>query len=239
MTESLLNDKCRNFDDNFKRINEEIAAAALRSGREPGAVTLLAATKTVETEVINHAIQNGLRAMGENRVQEYLSKYDALIKDNCIRHFIGRLQSNKVKYIVDKVSCVQSVDSVKLASEIAKHSEKRKIVTGILVEVNIGSEQSKGGIQPVNLHEFIDEIRGFSGICIKGLMCIPPIAANSAESCRSFSKMHQYYVDMRSKKIDNVCMETLSMGMSDDYVQAIEQGATMVRIGSALFGRRV
>ena len=239
MTESLLNEKCVNFDENFKRINEEMAAAALRSGREPSDVTLLAATKTVEPEVINHAIKGGLRAMGENRVQEYLSKYDALIKENCIRHFIGRLQSNKVKHIVSKVSCVQSVDSVRLALEIAKASRKREIVTDILVEVNVGSEKSKGGIEPGNLYEFIDEIRVFSGICIKGLMCIPPIAANPAESCRSFSKMHQYYVDMRSKKIDNIYMDTLSMGMSDDYIQAVEQGSTMVRIGSALFGRRV
>lgn len=239
MTESLLIEKCRNFDENFKRITEEIDAAVLRSGRKPGAVTLLAATKTVETEVINHAIQKGLRAMGENRVQEYLSKYETLIKEGCIRHFIGRLQTNKVKYIVDKVSCIQSVDTVKLASEIAKESRKREIVTDILVEVNIGDEQSKGGIEAGKLDEFIDEIRCFSGIRIKGLMCIPPIAENPAENCRSFSKMHQYYVDMASKKIDNVCMDTLSMGMSDDYIEAIEQGSTMVRIGSALFGRRV
>lgn len=227
------------FDVNYRVIRENIAAAALKSGQTPEDITLLAATKTVSAELINHAIASGITTIGENRVQEFLDKYDHLHTDMCDCQFIGQLQTNKVKYIIDKVSLIQSVDSVKLAKEISRLAQTHGKTMHVLVEVNIGREKSKGGVMPEALEEFIDEIRMFSGISVEGLMAIPPICENSVELCAHFLKMREYYVDITTKKIDNVNMRHLSMGMSDDYVAAIEQGANMVRIGSSLFGKRV
>lgn len=226
------------FDDQYKRIKEDIRIAAGKSSREERDITVLAATKTVSVELINHAITSGIKVIGENRVQEFLEKYDLLLKDQVTCHFIGRLQSNKVKYIVDKVDLIQSVDSIKLAKVIARAARKINKTMDILIEVNIGKEESKGGILPEALDEFIDEVRQIDGIRIAGLMTIPPISDNIIEISNNFDKMHKYYVDIIAKKLDNVCMQYLSMGMSDDYSLAIEHGANMVRIGSALFGKR-
>jgi pyridoxal phosphate enzyme, YggS family len=226
------------FDDNFKIIKENIMSAAEKSGRKAEDITLLAATKTVPVEVINHAIAAGLRVIGENRVQEFLSKYDELDKQNCEMQLIGKLQTNKVKYIIDKVSMIQSVDSVKLAKEISTQALKRDLTMDILLEVNIGREESKSGVMPEQIYEILDEIRLFPAISVKGLMAIPPICDDNTQLSAYFSSMRQYYVDILEKKLDNISMQQLSMGMSDDYVQAIENGATTVRIGSALFGRR-
>lgn len=236
--ESLYADKIKCFDENYPIILEEIAEAARRSGRESNEITLLAATKTVPVEVINHAISRGLRHMGENRVQELQDKYQRLNREDCDLQFIGQLQTNKIKYIIDKVSCIQSVGSVRLAQEISRQCEKRSVVMPVLVEVNIGKEESKGGVMPEALLEAVDEIRSLRGIAVNGLMAIPPICVNNAELCRYFSAMHQYYVDIAAKKIDNVSMNCLSMGMSSDFVQAIECGANMIRVGSSLFGKR-
>lgn len=236
--ESSLSDKLGYFDDNYKIICENIAKASEKSGRKYEDITLLAATKTVEVDVINYAISKGLKAIGENRVQEFLSKYEKLDREHCDMQLIGRLQTNKVKYIVDKVSCIQSVDSIKLAKEISRISTKHDKVMDILIEVNIGSEDSKGGVCGENLFEIVDEIREMPGIHINGLMCIPPICENNVELEQFFLKMREYYVDIQSKKLDNVSMNVLSMGMSDDYAKAIECGSNMVRIGSALFGKR-
>lgn len=242
MMERLSNEelerRCRDFDRNYAQIKDQIAAAAQRSGRGPEEITLLAATKTVPVQVINHAISRGLRHLGENRVQELLDKYDALDKERCDLQFIGQLQTNKVKYLMGKVSCIQSVDSVKLAKEISRLCERDGLGVDVLVEVNIGREENKGGVNPEGLCEFIDEISGFTGLRVKGLMAIPPICSDQKEIYHYFSAMRQYYVDIKGKSMDNVHMDCLSMGMSSDFPEAIECGATMVRVGSSLFGAR-
>lgn len=238
MMESLLTDRMAVFDENYPVITEQIAKAAERSGRKPEDITLLAATKTVPLEVVNHAIDQGISCLGENRVQELLDKYENLKKDRCDLQFIGQLQTNKVKYLVGKVSCIQSLDSAKLAAEISRQCCKAGIVMNVLIEVNIGREKSKGGIMPETLFEFVDEIRVLRGIAVKGLMAIPPICENQRELQGYFSSMRQYYVDIAAKRLDNVSMDCLSMGMSSDFAQAIECGATMVRVGSSLFGKR-
>ena len=219
MTERSFAERFGAFDRNYQEILEKIARAAERSGRSPGDITLLAATKTVPVEVINHAIARGLRCLGENRVQELLDKYDRLDKEECDLQFIGQLQTNKVKYLIGKVSCIQSVGSVKLAREISRLCEREGLIMEALVE-------------------FIDEIRAFPGLHVKGLMAIPPICSDKKILYRYFTAMEQYYVDIRAKSMDNVDMVCLSMGMSSDFPEAIESGATMVRVGSSLFGAR-
>ncbi len=225
------------FDANFADIKARIAAAAVSAGRDPSEITLLAATKTIDVEVINYAIEHGLTAIGENRVQEFLSK-ESELKNGAERHFIGHLQSNKAKDIVGKVCLIQSVHSVKLASVISDLSVKRGIVTDILLEVNIGGEESKSGFAPDELTEAVTEIAKMSGISIKGLMTIPPICDSNEKNRRYFKEMYHLFLDIRDKNIDNSNMEILSMGMSDDFEMAVEEGATLVRVGTALFGNR-
>lgn len=240
MTEKLSDPRLLAVEENFKVITSRIAEAAIRSGRRPEDITLLAATKTVPAEVINHAIGCGLRFIGENRVQEFMDKYEQIDWNAGVTgHIIGRLQTNKVKYIIDKVSCIQSVDSVKLAKEISRLAVKSERIMPVLVEVNIGDEDSKGGIEPENLDSFLSEISAFEGIRVDGLMTIPPICDEKAKLFNYFSRMNQYFIDIAAKKIDNVSMNCLSMGMSSDYEEAILCGATMVRVGSSLFGERI
>ena len=223
---------------NYKLINERIAEAAQKVGKSREDITFLAATKTVEPEVINHAISLGLDHIGENKVQELLSKYDSYNLENCSLQFIGHLQTNKVRQIVDKVDLIQSVDSVKLANEIAKQSLKLNKITDILVEVNIGREENKSGVYPENLEELLCEISKIEGISVKGLMTIPPICDNKHKISKYFNNMHNIFIDISQKKLDNISMTILSMGMSADYYEAILEGANMVRIGSSLFGAR-
>lgn len=223
---------------NYKLINERIAEAAQKAGKSREDITFLAATKTVEPEVINHAISLGLDHIGENKVQELLSKYDSYNLEKCSLQFIGHLQTNKVKQIVDKVDLIQSVDSVKLANEIAKQSKKLNKTTDILVEVNIGREENKSGVYPENLEELLCEISKMEGISVKGLMTIPPICDNKHKISKYFNNMHNIFIDISQKKLDNISMTILSMGMSADYYEAILEGANMVRIGSSLFGAR-
>ncbi|WP_099204182.1 YggS family pyridoxal phosphate-dependent enzyme [Scatolibacter rhodanostii] len=237
MTENLFSKSQQIFDENYKTIKEKIALAAKKSGRKSEDITLLAATKTVPVEIINHAIRSGISCIGENRVQEFQEKYDRL-DSYCDKHFIGQLQTNKVKYLIGKVSCIESVDSLKLVKEISRLSAQMDVTTNILIEVNIGREANKGGIMPENLLDFVDEARQYPHITVNGLMAIPPICEDSNDLTPFFSQMNQYYVDIRDKKLDNVCMQHLSMGMSGDFELAIEQGATIVRIGSLLFGGR-
>lgn len=239
MMEKSFDERIAAFDENYPRVLEQIARAAEKAGRKPEEVTLLAATKTVPVEVINHAIGRGLSCVGENRVQELLDKYDALDRAHCDLQFIGQLQTNKVKYLLGKVSCIQSVGSVKLAREISRLCQREGLEMKVLVEVNIGREESKGGVLPEALLECIDEIRTFPGLRVEGLMAIPPICEDRAQLCRYFSALRQYYVDIEGKSMDNVSMNCLSMGMSSDFPEAIACGATMVRVGSSLFGRRV
>ena len=231
----------RSFTDveyNYQLINERIAEAAQKIGKAREDITFLAATKTVDAATINHAISLGLDHIGENRVQELLAKYEEYDLENCSLQFIGHLQSNKVRQIVGKVDLIQSVDSFKLAKEISAQSLKRNVHTDLLVEVNIGREENKSGVFEENLEELLCQIAELDGISVQGLMTIPKICDNKQKISHYFNKMHRLFIDISQKKLDNINMHILSMGMSDDYYEAILEGATMVRIGSALFGAR-
>ncbi len=247
---------------NIESARSAICRATAESGRSAEDVVLLAATKTVDADTVNFAIHEGkIRCIGENRVQELLEKYDSIDKENVDIHFIGRLQTNKVKYIVDKVSMIHSVDSVKLAKEIDKRCAKLNKVMKVLVEVNIGQEESKGGVLPEELCDFLGELSVFPNIKVVGLMCIPPVCQivdntpnNEGEECLNcektentkksyknqafFKKIMKLFLDISEKKLDNIDMQELSMGMSDDFEQAVTEGATIVRIGRGLFGSR-
>lgn len=243
MTEKSLNDGGRSdeerlldLEENLKVIRENIARAAQKSGRKPEEITLLAATKTVSVPVINRAIELGVSHIGENRVQELCDKLPLL--SPCDRQFIGHLQKNKVKYLVGQVSLIQSVDSQPLAQEISRLSVRDGVTTGVLIEVNIGREENKSGVLPESLPQLLDNISNLPNILVRGLMAIPPVCENPEDATPYFSKMYEYYVDIKTKKMDNVSMDYLSMGMSSDYAQAIVCGANMVRVGSALFGPR-
>ena len=224
---------------NYDFINEKIAEAAMKAGKTRDDITFLSATKTVEPEYINYAISLGLSYIGENKVQELLSKYDEYNLENCSLQFIGHLQSNKVKQIVGKVDLIQSIDSIKLAKEVSKCSLKNNITSDILVEVNIGKEENKSGVMPEMLEELVEEVSTLPAVNVKGLMTIPPICEKNDEIRRYFEKMNRLFLDISSKKLDNISMDILSMGMSSDYYEAILEGANMVRIGSALFGNRI
>ncbi len=205
---------------------------------EESSAELIAVTKTRTVEEINHAIECGVRHIGENRVQELLSKYDHLHKEGLSIHLIGRLQTNKVKYIIDKVDLIHSVDSVRLAEEISKRAERIGKIQRVLVEVNLGEEESKGGVSADDLPAFLEEISSYPGIAVCGLMCIPPIATESNGNFEYFLKLKQLSVDIKDKKLDNIDMSILSMGMSGDYEDAIRAGSTFIRVGRGIFGPR-
>lgn len=235
--------------EKVKRIKEEIAAAATENGRTANDIKIVPATKTVSAERINLLLDCGIDTIGENRVQELLEKYDALDKRFHI-HFIGKLQTNKVKYIIDKVEMIQSVDSIRLCSEISKRALSLGKVMDVLVEVNIGHEESKSGVLPEMLLDFVREAAKFEGIKIVGLMVIPPAASVESQSlddtsqkvynCEAyFKKVKELSLDILNKNIDNVIMRELSMGMSSDYCEAVMSGATIVRPGRAIFGERI
>ena len=214
---------------------EDIAAAAKESGRSADDIILLGATKTVSAEAVNHALKNGLKYIGENKVQELLDKFPKLSGGN--RHFIGHLQTNKVKYIIDKVEMIESVSSVKLAREIDRRARDFGKTMDILLEVNIGGEESKSGFGPEELEGALAEINELKNVKIKGLMTIPP-AGTPEDTRKYFLKMQQLFVDISAKNIDNVSMVYLSMGMSSDFAEAIRCGANIVRVGTSLFGAR-
>ncbi len=240
MTENLsteILEKKEWFDRNFEDINQRIAKACEKVGKRTEDIIMLAATKTVPVEVINHAIKSGVNYIGENRVQEFLSKKRDLLP-SVHRHFIGHLQTNKVKDIIDEVEMIQSVHSVKLATEINRLCGLKGKTMDILLEVNIGKEESKSGFLPEELAENISEIAKLPYVKIKGLMSIPPICENAENSRQYFEKLHKLFIDIGAKIKDNVSMVYLSMGMSGDFVEAIECGANIVRIGTSLFGQR-
>ncbi len=222
----------------LRSVEENIAGSCVKSARPRDAVKLLAVTKTVDAERINQTISLGVKQIGENRVQEYLGKKDAVHLDGIQTHLIGHLQTNKVRQIVGQVDMIQSVDSKRLAEAISRVSLERGIVTSILVEVNIGGEEAKSGVAPDRLEELLEQIHDFKGIHVCGLMTVPPILTKESEKRAIFSKMYQLFVDNRAKKLDNIDMLELSMGMSGDYVEAILEGSTIVRVGSAIFGAR-
>jgi pyridoxal phosphate enzyme (YggS family) len=224
--------------ENARDIFDRAAKAAVQSGRAPEEIRILAVTKTVPWERVGRAVEAGFSVLGENRVQEFLEKYPHYPLDQCSVHFIGTLQTNKVKYIIDKVDMIQSVDSIRLAREIDRQAKKHGRVMDVLLEVNIGAEESKSGFLPECLEEALPEISGFKNIHVRGLMAIPPKTPPEAQNDYYFLRMRQLFVDIQRKKIDNINMDFLSMGMSQDFESAILSGANMVRIGTSLFGGR-
>ena len=226
------------IQDNIRRVEENIRAACERSGRNPEDVKLIAVSKTKPVSMLEEAYAYGCRDFGENKVQELVDKYEKLPKD--IRwHMIGHLQRNKVKYIVDKVYLIHSVDSLKLAQEISKEAVKKNVTVSILIEVNVAEEESKFGTTSEEACNMAEEIAGLPGIQIKGLMTIAPYVENAEENRQYFEKLRQIYVDIIQKNLDNVCMKMLSMGMTGDYQVAVEEGATYVRVGTGIFGERI
>lgn len=221
------------IDENFKRIRENVNNSIAKYRKSTDDVRIMAVTKTVQPEAVNHAITLGIDLLGENKVQEYLSKKDLYYK-SAEMNFIGRLQTNKVKYIINDMSLIHSVDSIKLAQEINRLALKNSKVQDVLVEVNIADEESKAGVKPELLKDFLLEVSTLENIRVKGLMTLPP--ANSGD--KFLAKMQELYIDISEEKLDNISMTILSMGTSGDYTQAIKYGSTLVRIGTALFGAR-
>lgn len=224
--------------ENVKSIKQRVAEAAVRSGRAPEDVRLCAATKMNDASRVREAIAAGVDICGENRVQELTEKFEQGAYEGCPLHFIGHLQKNKVKNIVGKVELIHSVDSVSLAQEINRRAAALGITQDILLEVNIGAEENKSGFAPDELANALDEIAQFSSVRVLGLMAIPPICEISENNRVYFRRMKQLFIDIGQKKYDNVCMLLLSMGMSADYEVAVEEGASLVRVGTGIFGAR-
>ena len=227
------------IEENVEKVLEEIAAAARAAGREPGEVVLCAATKMNDAQAVRRAIAAGVRICGENRVQELTAKLADDAYAGAQVHFIGHLQTNKVKQVVGKVDLIQSVDSEHLLAAISREAQKQGLCQDILLEVNIGEEAAKSGFAEEDILPLVDRIDSFSNIRLRGLMAIPPISRNPGDNLKFFLKMRQIYVDIRAKKNDNVQVDCFSMGMSGDYPEAILEGATLIRVGSAIFGQRV
>lgn len=227
------------IEENLKVIRENIAEAAIKSGRKPEDIHFMAVTKTIEPMYINHALENGIDLIGENRVQEFLEKAPDLKLDNVKAHLIGHLQSNKAKKIVGKVDVIQSVDTVNIANEIAKHANNLGITQKVLIEINAGCEWSKFGFDIAEVKEKVHEISEIKGIDVQGLMCVAPICENTVDLMQIFNNMYNKFIDIKAENWDNVNMNILSMGMSGDYQEAILGGANLVRVGSAIFGPRI
>ena len=224
--------------ENVARIKQEMAAAAMAAGRDPKEVLLCAATKMNDSENVRQAIAAGVDCCGENRVQELTQKLSENAYEGAPVHFIGHLQTNKVKQVVGKVSLIHSVDSQRLLEAVNKEAGKQGIVQDILLEINIGDEDSKSGFDKTSVWEVLEKISDFSNIRVRGLMAIPPICQNPTDNHKFFQEMCKLSVDITAKKYDNVSVEILSMGMSDDYADAIACGSTMIRVGTAIFGSR-
>jgi len=223
---------------NLEKINEKIKKAALKANRSPEDIKLVAVTKTATVEQIKEAISAGVKTIGENKVQEAKGKYQVLSADiaDIEWHLVGHLQTNKVKYAIEIFDLIHSVDSIKLAEEIDKRSLQFGIMTNILVEVNVSGEETKYGIKPEEVEPFLKEISEFSRIKVRGLMTIAPIAEDKEEVRPYFRKLRELSEKIENKNIKNVKMDYLSMGMTDDFEVAIEEGANMVRIGRGIFG---
>ena len=227
------------INENVSNIRARIARAALKAGRRPEDITLIGVTKTIDIPRIGELLDCGVNALGENRVQELLQKYDSFT-DRAVPpswHLIGHLQTNKVKYIVDKVTMIHSVDSIKLAEEINRRAKNIDRRIDILIEVNAGGEESKFGIEPKDVDKFSGEIVKFTNIRLKGLMTVAPFVEKGEENREIFQKMRHLVIDIAGKMGNNEKTE-ISMGMTNDYEVAIEEGATMIRVGTALFGAR-
>lgn len=225
-----------NIRENLEEVERRITAAAEASGRKRSDIKLIAVTKTHGADLMNEAINLGVTDIGENKPQEVRDKYADVLPAKW--HLIGHLQTNKVKYIIDKVCLIHSVDSVKLMDEIEKQAEKHGVDMDILIQVNISGEETKSGISADELPELLEHVGELSRVKVRGLMTIAPKTDNSITNTLHFDNMRQLFIDIQSKKYDNVNMEYLSMGMSGDYETAIRCGANMVRVGSAIFGDR-
>ena len=224
--------------ENVAHIRAEMEAAAVRCGRNPKEIKLCAATKMNDSGAVRQAIAAGVDCCGENRVQELTMKLSQNAYEGAPVHFIGHLQTNKVKQVVGKVDLIQSVDSERLLRAINTEAARQGIRQDILLEINIGNEESKSGFRPEEVLPLLEKMGDFSNVCMKGLMAIPPISRFPGENLRYFQKMFQISVDIREKINDNVTVDCLSMGMSDDYPDAICCGSTMIRVGTAIFGAR-
>lgn len=223
--------------DNYDKVVEKIGKVCNEAGRNPDDVTLIAVSKTKPVSMLQEIYDHGCRDFGENKVQELVEKYEVLPKD--IRwHLIGHLQRNKVKYVVDKAALIHSVDSLRLAEEISKEALKKNVEAEILIEVNAAMEESKFGIKVEEAEALVRQIAKLPGIRIRGLMTIAPYVENPEENRQYFAQLRQLSVDISAKNIDNVTMDVLSMGMTGDYETAVSEGATLVRVGTGIFGQR-
>ena len=223
--------------DNYIEVLNKVSSDLEKAGRKPSECTLVAVSKTKPLELLKEAYEAGCRDFGENYVQELIDKIPQM-PDDIRWHMIGHLQTNKVKYLIGKTYLIHSVDTVKLAKEIGKQSEKAGLVTDILLEVNVAEEESKFGFTSENIIESVKEIAQISGVCVKGLMTSAPICENPEENRTYFRKLKQLSIDIKKQNIDNVYMGFLSMGMSGDYEVALSEGSTFVRVGTAIFGER-
>ena len=224
--------------ENIARIRAEIAEAAIAAGRDPSEITLCAATKMNDADNVRQAIAAGVDCCGENRVQELVKKLSEDAYTGAPVHFIGHLQTNKVKQVVGKVDLIQSVDSVRLLEAIAKEAEKQGICQDILLEVNIGGEENKTGASREEVTRMLEKVVQLPSVRVRGFMTVPPICENPTDSVKFFQEMYNISVDITAKKYDNVWADILSMGMSGDYREAIACGSTMIRVGTAIFGAR-
>lgn len=227
----------RIIEDNIRRIRAEIQDAAVKAGRNPADIALMAVTKTQNAQLVNCAIRSGVSLLGENRAQELVEKFDDYLAADI--HFIGHLQTNKVRQIVDKVSMIHSLDSIRLAKEIDTQCAKLSKVMEVLIEVNIAGEDSKEGVDIADVEKLVRETALLNNLHIRGLMAIPPAMEDALALESYFSKLQQLSVDIKDKKIDNVSMDVLSMGMSGDYTLAIKHGSNIIRLGGAIFGPRL
>lgn len=226
------------IEENVRRIRQEIAQAALAAGRDPAQIQLCAATKMNDAQAVRRAIQAGVDCCGENRVQELVAKQAENAYAGVPVHFIGHLQTNKVRQVVGQVDLIQSVDSARLLQAINNEAQRRGIVQNVLLEVNIAGESSKSGFLTDEILPFMENIAQYPNVCVMGLMAIPPISQKKGDNVKFFQKISDLCVDIREKKYDNVKVDCLSMGMSGDFADAIACGSTMVRIGTAIFGAR-
>ena len=221
--------------ENIAKIKTEVAEFADKYARNINDVQIMAVTKRTEPKFINIAVSHGIKLIGENRAQELVSKYDALVLKKESIHFIGYLQINKIKSIIDKVSMIHSADSIKFINALDNQMKKRESVMDCLVQINIGNEPTKSGILQEETEEFLKNASKFENVNIKGLMAIPP----PSNSDLYFGRMQKLFVDIKDKNIDNINMEILSMGMSNDYLEAVKYGSNIIRIGTKIFGTRL
>ena len=223
--------------ERYNEVKKHVEEACKRVGRDPREVTVIAVSKTKPLEMVEELRKEKVLDFGENKVQEIMEKYEPM-GPGVHWHLIGHLQTNKVKYIIDKVDMIHSVESLRLAEEINKRAAAKDLVMDILVEVNMADEESKFGVKPEEVEAFLHDLSQFPNIRVRGLMTVAPFVENPEENRVYFRKMRELLVDMNGKKIDNINMDMLSMGMTGDYEVAIEEGATIVRVGTGIFGER-